>query len=337
MRAHIVHRKLSDQKIEPNSFEYPHLTFHHYICHMSKSKVWISALRLRTLPLSLSGIVLGTAVAYYNGFWDSTIFILAVLTTVLFQIVSNLANDLGDGVKGTDNEQRIGPERAVQSGVISKNEMKTAVVLTSILSLISAGLLIYFGAKGMPKSIVWFYIGLAFLCVLAAITYTVGKKAYGYHGMGDIMVFIFFGIVSVLGVYSLYSKSFLYDNILLAISVGLLSTAVLNLNNMRDYANDEKSGKNTIVVKMGPTKAKLYHALLILVALTTMAQFISKINRPILFLAMLPGIYLIYHLRKVMYTTDSSDFDPELKKVALSTFAFSVLMFGLLIYLSHNG
>src|SRR5690606_15514232 len=156
------------------------------------------------------------------------------------------------------------------SGIITKSEMKTAVIITSILSLISAATLIYFGAKNMPTQIIWFYVGLAILCIIAAITYTVGKKAYGYHGMGDIMVFIFFGLVSVLGVYSLFAKSFLIENVSLAIFIGLMSTAVLNLNNMRDYKNDAASGKNTVVVKMGPNNAKFYHALLIFIGLISL-------------------------------------------------------------------
>ena len=300
---------------------------------MSKSKAWISALRLRTLPLSVSGILLGSGVAHYNGYWDTIIFVLAMLTTILFQIVSNLANDLGDGIKGTDNAERIGPERAVQSGAISQKEMKTAVIFTSVLSLLSAITLIYYGSTNMPKSIIIFYIVLALACIGAAITYTVGKKAYGYHGMGDIMVFIFFGIVSVLGVYSLYAKSFLDANILLAIFVGLLSTAVLNLNNMRDYQNDAKSNKNTLVVKMGPNNAKFYHVLLIITALVSLTLFLDRLREPLAFLVLLPSILLFVHIRKVMSTKNPKEFDPELKKVALSTFAISLITTIVLIIL----
>ncbi|XOV67191.1 MAG: 1,4-dihydroxy-2-naphthoate octaprenyltransferase [Fluviicola sp.] len=302
---------------------------------MSKGAAWIQAMRLRTLPLSLAGIIAGSAVAYFNDFWDGLIFGLAISTTVLFQILSNLANDLGDGVKGTDNENRVGPERAVQSGVITPKEMKTAVVINAVLSLISAGLLIYFGTQNMPSSMIWFYGGLALLCVAAAITYTVGKRAYGYMGLGDLMVLLFFGGVSVLGVYSLYAKSFLNENILLALGFGLLSTAVLNLNNMRDFHNDHASGKITMVVRMGPNLGKIYQVLLVLMALGCIGQFINLVERPILFLALLPGLFLVFHLRTVMRTTDPKDFDPELKKVALSTFALSLLLFAGLIYVKH--
>lgn len=294
-------------------------------------------MRLRTLPLSLSGIIAGSAVAYYNGAWDGLIFGLALTTTVLFQILSNLANDLGDGMKGTDNEHRVGPERAVQSGLISTKEMKMAVAITAVLSAISAGVLIYLGTQQMPMEILWFYCGLALLCVLAAITYTVGKKAYGYHGLGDVMVLLFFGGVSVLGVYSLYAKEFIQENILLAIAFGLLSTAVLNLNNMRDYVNDHQSGKITLVVRMGPNFAKMYHVLLIIIALGCFAQFVHLVGNPYLFFVLTPGLFLIYHLRTAMKVTDPKNFDPELKKVALTTFALSVFLFAGLYYLKNHG
>lgn len=304
---------------------------------MSNIKHWVSAMRLRTLPLSVSGILVGSAIALASNSWNNWIFGLALSTTVLFQIISNLANDLGDTLKGTDNADRLGPERTLQAGVISKKAMKTAIILFCILSLASAGALIYVSIDGMSQTVLLAYIGLAIFCVIAAITYTIGKKAYGYNGLGDLMVLIFFGLVSVLGVYSLYTKTFLIDNLLPAVSIGLLSTAVLNLNNMRDFSNDAKSGKNTLVVKMGPNQAKLYHALLIVMALLSMAVFIGRIGKPLLFISLAPGIALIFHLRKVMKTTDPRSFDPELKIVAFSTFGISLLFLLIIVYLRTNG
>lgn len=293
-------------------------------------------MRLRTLPLSVSGILVGSAIALVSDSWNNWIFGLALSTTVLFQIISNLANDLGDTLKGTDNDDRLGPKRTLQAGVITKKAMKMAIILFSILSLASAAALIYVSIDGMSQSVLLTYIALAIFCVLAAITYTIGKKAYGYNGLGDLMVLIFFGLVSVLGVYSLYTKTFLIDNLLPAVSIGLLSTAVLNLNNMRDFANDAKSGKNTLVVKMGPNQAKLYHALLIVMALLSMAVFIGRIGEPLLFISLVPGIALVFHLRKVMKTTDPRSFDPELKIVAFSTFGISLLFLLIILYLRTN-
>jgi len=292
---------------------------------MTKNQAWISALRLRTLPLSLSGIILGSFLAKYNGFWSWTIFTLALATTILFQILSNLANDLGDSLKGTDNSSRVGPMRSVQSGIISKKEMKMAVIITAVLSFVSAGTLIYFGTQGLSQTALLTYIGLAIACVIAAITYTIGKKAYGYHGFGDLMVFIFFGLVSVLGVYPLFAKTIDWNLILPASCIGLLSTAVLNLNNMRDRKNDEQSGKRTLVVILGANAAKIYHFFLIITALICLIVFIAKLDQPVVFLGLLPGAVLVYHVRTVMETTDPKKYDPELKIVALSTFAIAVL------------
>ena len=297
---------------------------------MTRKKAWLEALRLRTLPLSLSGILLGSLIAFAQGFTDYFIFILAMLTTVTFQILSNLANDLGDSLKGTDNEERVGPMRSVQSGIISVKEMKNAVIVTAMISLVLSIALIYFGTRNMPTQMIWFYGALAILCILAAITYTIGKRAYGYSGFGDLMVFVFFGIVSVLGVYSLYTKFFDILIVLPAAGIGLLSVAVLNLNNMRDIHNDAKSGKNTLVVKMGGNIAKMYHAFLILGSLTFLILFVYSSGKQMAYLGLLPGIILLIHLRAVMKISNPKEFDPHLKIVALSTFGIALIT-GLLL------
>jgi len=159
------------------------------------TKAWIGALRLRTLPLSLSGIIVDSAMAYYYGGWNFQIFILAISTTVLFQILSNLANDLGDSQKGTDNDQRVGPTRAIQSGLISQRSMKNAVVLVTVLALASAFGLIYISSDLISHSLIWIYLVLTGLSIVAAILYTVGKSAYGYYGFGDLMVFCFLDVL----------------------------------------------------------------------------------------------------------------------------------------------
>ncbi len=286
---------------------------------------WLKASRLRTLPLSVSGIILGSAIAMKQGFTNWWIFAFSLLTTVLFQILSNLANDLGDSQKGTDNAGRIGPQRTVQSGAISASQMKNAVVIVAILAFLSAGVLIYLGSAELPKTFIVGYAILALLCVLAAITYTMGKKAYGYYGMGDLMVLLFFGGVSVIGVYPLYAKTIDWQLIFPALTIGLLSTAVLNLNNMRDRVNDARSGKKTLVVMMGPNWAKLYHALLIIAGLTCLVVYINIANYQMAGVGLLPGLFLIFHLRTVMQTRDPKAYDPELKKVALATFALALL------------
>ena len=285
---------------------------------------WLKAFRLRTLPLSLSGIILGSFLAKKEGFWDGYIFVFALLTTLFFQILSNLANDLGDSQKGTDNQFRVGPMRAVQSGEISMKAMKLAVAIFTFLSLVSAAILIRISAVGMTKQVIWMYVLLAVLCVIAAITYTVGKKAYGYNGFGDLFVFIFFGLVSVLGSYTLYTKTFNPEIIFPAITIGLLSTAVLNLNNMRDQVNDKSSNKITLVVKLGKSKAKVYHFFLVLLAIISAVFFLQELNT-FRYLFLIPFCILTLHLQKVNNTQEEKDFDPELKKVALTTFLIAIM------------
>jgi len=294
-----------------------------------KIKAWLNAARLRTLPLSVSGIIVGSGMAAVLEKWDGLIFSLAMLTTIGYQVVSNFANDLGDSQKGTDNDNRVGPKRTIQAGLISQAGMKRGIVLASVISAISAILLIYISAKNLSSQSLFFYLILAGLCILAAITYTVGKNAYGYRGLGDVMVFIFFGLVSVLGVFQLYGLSFEWLVLFPSITIGLWSTAVLNLNNLRDIDNDRKSKKNTLVVQLGFKKGKLYHAFLIVggaLSWWTTVYFLAKLTgNPILFLSLIPSIFLFVHLKKVFLTTIPASLDPELKKVALLTFFSSVI------------
>jgi 1,4-dihydroxy-2-naphthoate octaprenyltransferase len=221
-------------------------------------------------------------------------------------------------------------------------EMRSAVILLSVLSFVSAGTLIYFSSLNKSISFWLFYAVLAVFCVLAAITYTVGKRAYGYHGLGDFFVFIFFGFVSVVGVYHLYLSefsfsTFQFENLLPASTIGFLSMAVLNLNNMRDRTNDANVGKRTLVVKLGGERAKFYHAFLILggIACFTIYVFQFQSENKWMTLSLLPLIFLIAHLRKAMSIVQERNFDPELKKVALSAFALSVL-FALAIVLNTS-
>lgn len=293
-----------------------------------KLQILIKAARLRTLPLSVSGIIVGSALVYRIGYFQWTIFLMALLTTILFQVLSNFANDYGDGVKGTDNERRIGPERALQSGKITRLEMKRVVIITALLSILSAVVLIYmaFQKQDVIYILIFFLLGL--LCVIAAIKYTVGKSAYGYYGLGDVFVFVFFGLVSVIGSYFLYVQELSWKIFLPASSVGLLSVAVLNLNNMRDYENDKSVGKNTLVVKMGIDLAKFYHYYLVVLAMVCMLGYsVLNFHTGWQLLYVLAFIPLTIHLLFVRRNQLVKDFDKELKKVALSTFFMSVLFF----------
>lgn len=305
-------------------------------------KHWVEAARLRTLPLSVSGIIVGSmyALAYPTAnvltpteVFNWQLFGFAILTTLGLQVLSNFANDYGDGIKGTDNEDRIGPKRAIQSGVISPQAMKRAIIITSVLTFISAVLLIYFafGETNIGYSIFFLILGL--LAIASAIRYTIGNTAYGYRGYGDLFVFVFFGLVSTLGVNFLYSKELDYKLFLPAIAIGFLSVGVLNLNNMRDEESDRKSGKNTIVVKIGGAKAKKYHYFLVISAMILVLVF-AVLNNFQFDQYIFVGAYfpLISHLITVYKNKDPKKLDPELKKLAISTFLLSVLLSLCLIF-----
>jgi 1,4-dihydroxy-2-naphthoate octaprenyltransferase len=290
---------------------------------INKIKPWIQAARLRTLPLSVSGIIVGSAYAYHQGFSDWRIVVMALLTTLGLQVLSNYANDYGDGVKGTD-AHRIGEKRLVAAGIISAKQMKRAVIITANITFILALGLIYiaFVKENFVLSLIFILLGIS--AIGAAIKYTVGKGAYGYSGFGDVFVFVFFGWVSVIGSNFLFTHSIDWKLFLPASSIGLLSVAVLNLNNMRDIENDKIAGKNTLVVNMGLNWAKNYHEACIAIASILFIVFciMVKVSAiPVLII----NIPLLLHIGKIKKSEKYEDFDPELKKVALSTFALSIL------------
>ena len=294
---------------------------------MATIKDWISAFRLRTLPLSLSSIITGTAVAYFYDGYNTRIAVGAVLTTVFLQILSNLANDLGDGLKGTDNEQRLGPQRAIQSGAIGATAMKNAVIIFSILALISGVWLIYESLKEATWITIGSFFTLGILAIWAAIQYTVGKRAYGYRGMGDLFVLIFFGFVGVIGTAYLQVHLFDWHMLLPALTIGCLSMAVLNLNNMRDIDNDRNSGKMTLAVHFGLRKAKNYHGILLLVSGITMLWFASySYTSRFSFLPVILLFVWAKQFRSILEEENSEDLDPYLKQTAISALVYSVLL-----------
>lgn len=292
---------------------------------MTKLKIWIKAFRLRTLPLSLSSILLGSFLAFKDGIFSWPVFILASLTTLFLQILSNLANDYGDSQNGVDNTYRIGPERTVQSGRIKAREMRLMVLAFVLLSLGSGGWLVVIGTRGIDNIFTLAYLLAGFAAIAAAIKYTVGKNPYGYQGLGDFFVFIFFGLIGVGGTYFLHTNHFPPDILLPAASVGLLSAGVLNLNNMRDRLSDKLSGKRTLAVLLGKNRVKIYHlallsASILLGTIYTIMHFKSLYQFS--FLATLP--LLFRNIREVMVNTIPAELDPELKKLALATLVFAI-------------
>lgn len=292
-------------------------------------KAWISAFRPRTLPLALSCIGMGGFMAAANNVFDGTIVSLCIITTLFLQVLSNLANDYGDTKHGADSEHREGPMRAVQAGHIKAEHMKTGMVVFSILSLVSGLLLLWvaFGAEGMILTLVFLALGLA--SIWAAINYTAGDKPYGYAGLGDVFVFVFFGLVGVLGTYFLQAKEFETLVILPALVCGFFSTAVLNVNNIRDIKSDELAGKQSIPVRLGAKNARIYHIFLLIGgALSAVIYVVLNFYSywQLLFVLAIP--LLIVNGVNVWHKQASKELDPYLKQMAIATLVF-VLLFGI--------
>ena len=289
---------------------------------------WLNAARLRTLPLSVSGVLIGTALAQFYGHSNLLIFILALLTTIGFQVTSNFANDYGDGVKGTDNSDRIGPARALQSGLLSRKSLKRGILISVLIDalLVVALILVAFGPRNLFFSILFLVLGAA--SIWASLKYTIGDSAYGYRGLGDVFVFLFFGLVAVLGTMFLYTNFLTPLAFLPATAIGLLSVGVLNLNNLRDFASDKKAKKNTLVVYLGFASGKIYHYSLLIVAFLCIMIFsynsFEKWQRFIPIVAFIP---IFWHLKTIYCTNKPESIDPELKKLALSSFLLAVLIY----------
>ncbi len=287
----------------------------------------MSAARLRTLPLSVSGIIIGSSYAFFVNKFNSSLFIVALLTTIAYQVLSNFANDYGDGIKGAD-DNRTGPKRAVQSGLISRPSMKKAITTLSLVSIILTLCLVTL-AFGAFSKYFFLFIALGSLAIFAAIKYTVGKFAYGYFGLGDLFVFVFFGIVSVLGSNFLFSTNLNWLLLNPAITLGLLSVGVLNLNNMRDLKSDEKLGKKTLAVYIGKKTSKIYHSVIISTAIVLMLKFQISLEIQSIFLNILLFINvlgLLIHLFQIYNITQPSRYDNFLKVVALHAFFYSIII-----------
>lgn len=314
---------------------------------MTKIKAWFAAARLRTLPLSVSGIIVGASIGVSKNFLDlfekveieygglvclahssvleSSLFWLAILVTIGFQVLSNFANDYGDGIRGTD-AKRQGEKRMVASGIISPKQMKIGMIITGIITFFLATFLIFraFGNENFIISFIFF--NLTIVSLIAAVKYTVGKKAYGYSGLGDVFVFLFFGLLSVLGSYYLFTHQLQWQLLLPATAIGCFSTAVLNLNNMRDIENDAAANKHTLVVKLGSIKAKKYHVFLLLFGmLCAVIYTVINFTEPLQFIYLIAFIPFLLNIKTVLKNKSPMLLDGELKKVALSTFLFAIL------------
>lgn len=293
---------------------------------MTGTHHWLQAIRLRTLPLALSSIAMGGFLAWDSGAFRWDIFLLCIITTVFLQITSNLANDYGDSIHGADSLNRIGPPRAVQSGGIRPIQMRAAVFLFAGLSFIS-GIALLSVSFGFQWNSLLFFLGLGLLSIGAAITYTMGKKPYGYMGLGDLSVLIFFGFVGVLGTYYLFTKYISGYEVLPSMSVGFFSMAVLNINNIRDIESDKQAGKFSIPVRWGRSRAIGYHWILLIFGVSfSIVYTFLKYNSPWQFIFLLTIPLFIKNGFAVQHRPAES-LDPYLRQMAISTLLF-VLFFG---------
>ncbi|WP_028663992.1 1,4-dihydroxy-2-naphthoate polyprenyltransferase [Runella zeae] len=292
-------------------------------------KSWLEAARLRTLPLALSSILMGCFLAAAHGKFSWIIAILSVTTTILLQVLSNFANDYGDAVNGKDTEARQGPKRAVQSGAITPEAMKKAVILFSLLSLVSGIGLLYEALKDATWHTFVAFLVLGILAIIAAITYTAGKRPYGYVGLGDLSVLIFFGWVGVLGVYYLHTQTLDWTLLLPATSCGLFAVGVLNINNIRDIESDTLTGKRSVPVRIGREKAVIYHWSLLSIAMLCSVLYLAFQSATLVqWLFVLSFPLFIRNGWAVSHLTNPRELDPYLKQMALSTLLF-VLLFGI--------
>lgn len=293
------------------------------------AKAWLSAARPRTLPLALASIGMGSFLAASVEAFSLRVFLLCAFTTVFLQVLSNLANDYGDSVHGADSADRQGPKRAVQSGEISSSQMMTAMILCALLSLFTGIWLLYEALKGASIRTIGLFFGLGLCAIAAAVSYTAGKRPYGYAGLGDVSVLLFFGLLGVLGTFYLHTRSFSPALVLPALACGFFATAVLNVNNIRDIESDRKAGKKSIPVRLGRNVAVTYHWFLLAAGLLCALLFVLLNYRTpwqLIFLVTIP--LLLRNAVAVKMNRTAPELDPYLKQMALTTLLF-VLTFGL--------
>lgn len=240
---------------------------------------YIQSLRPRTLPLSVSGIILGTGLAWATspqplsegkGVW---VFVLAILTTLSLQILSNLCNELGDAQKGTDADQKGRAAYGLQTGKITMGQMKSMIGLFSGLCVVFGISLIYSALGTLWSTQSLGFLALGLLAILGAVKYTLGKHSYGYIGLGDLGVFLFFGLLSTMGAYYLQVQTMSWEVFACGAAIGMPCVGVLNLNNIRDMHNDRLHGKHTFASLLGPRGARVYHSLLLIGCVSIFAAF----------------------------------------------------------------
>ena len=278
---------------------------------------WLIAIRIKTLPAAISPVILGTALAFHDGNSNSFILFMTLLAAVLIQIGANFANDVYDFEKGSDRADRLGPQRATQSGLISPADMKKAMWKIFALAIGVGFYLAYVG--GWPIVI----IGLA--SIAAGIAYTGGPYPLGYHGFGDIFVFLFFGLIAVPGTYYLQTGSVTEFSLWLGAVMGMLATAILVVNNLRDRDADIISGKKTLAVRFGKTFSKIQFIMLVMLPFVLPFHLWRQWNK-MSFLLTLFTLPIAVHLIIQLFNNTGVDLNKVLAGTARFLFIFTLLL-----------
>lgn len=280
---------------------------------------WAYALRLRTLPLSWAGTVMAAGLAASVGAFRWSVFVLMFFTASLLQILSNMANDYGDYVKGTDGESRIGPRRALASGRISPGEFVRGMLVVCLLTM-GVGLALVLTAFGWRAiGYVLLFLALGAGCIVAAVKYTVGRRAYGYSGWGEVFVFLFFGLVAVCGGAFLYTGRWDALWLLPGAALGLLSSGVLHLNNLRDAEGDRANGKNTLASRMSLGWGLAFQCGLIVGAIVLLLVYMDATYRMMLWY--LPTALCLINIPLTVQIKCREEADKLLKVLSVSTLA----------------
>ena len=277
-------------------------------------KDWILAARLRTLPAAIAPVLLGCAIAYQGGHFHFLSAFLAMMGAILIQIGTNFANDYFDFVNGADTEDRIGPTRATQAGLITPSAMKRAFIITFALVVPIIGYMAYRGG--------WPLIGVGIASIISGILYTGGPKPLGYMGLGDIFVLVFFGPIAVAGTEYVQSLQLSTEAILAGFASGLISTAILVVNNLRDKDTDKHVGKNTLAVRFGATFVRVEYTLCFVVT-GVITAYLSVVHTPWVLLALFPLLRSI-PINRSMWTQSGSALDPNLGKTAQVLILYSL-------------
>lgn len=281
-------------------------------------KNWLLAARLKTLPAAISPVMLGSALAFHDGMFDLLICLMTLLAAILIQIGTNFANDVFDFQKGTDRQDRKGPIRATQAGLISEENMKKAMWQTFALAICVGIYLALIG--GWPIVI----IGLA--SIVAGITYTGGPYPLGYHGLGDVFVFIFFGIIAVPGTYYLQTDTINSLSIWMGIIMGMLSNAILVVNNLRDADTDKLSGKKTLAVRFGKKFSRVQYSILVLIPFLLPIYLWWTLENELSLLIPIFAIPISFNLIYQIFLFSGSDLNFVLIRTARFLFIFTLLL-----------